>query len=93
MNYSSDVDDCRVDIFKPSGKWYTTIKVSFTGVYDVPLIHDAFKKALRHGHFKFDEGFQAICLEPYHVNEHPVSVTYGKGGELRYDGEEQELQK
>ena len=71
---------CRVDFFKSSGKWRHTVSVSFHGLYHEPLIHDALEKALaRHfsegnlGDWRAGGGF-VICLQPYHVHEHPISI-------------------
>lgn len=81
MGYSDDDSMVRVDFFKPSGKWYETEAVKWTGEYNRPhLIHDAFKKSLR-DHFadnptRFSE-FDAVCLEPYHECSHPIQVKAG----------------
>ena len=79
-NYIEDPASCRVDFFKPSGKWYTTEAVKFVGEWKAGpdnLIHDAFKRSLRE-HFRdnpdrlFD--MVAVCLEPYHEYSHPLMV-------------------
>jgi hypothetical protein len=89
MGYSNKSDHVRVDFFKPSGRWYTTEEVVWTGGYDDCLIQDAFVKSLRN-HFAKDvitvggvthqrlSGMTAVCLEPYHVNAHPI-MTIWKG--------------
>lgn len=76
MNYTEEPHFCRVDFFKESGKWYVTEAVSFEGLYDEPLIHEAFHKALgRHfGGKPRLQGMKAICLEPYHRHAHPIQV-------------------
>jgi hypothetical protein len=53
-NYSDDASMVRVDFFKPSGKWYCTEAVRWTGPYHskdeatgkITLIHDAFAVSL-----------------------------------------------
>jgi hypothetical protein len=54
-HYSDDSSRVRVDFFKPSGKWYTTESVKWTGPYKgtdektgkITLIHEAFAISLR----------------------------------------------
>ena len=80
MGYSSDPSMVRVDFFKPSGKWYDTEAVKWTGEYGSGLIHEEFAKSLR-DHFsdspdRFSE-FDAVCLHPYHVHEHPIQIKAG----------------
>lgn len=43
-HYSDNPADVRVDFFKPSGKWYTTESVRWTGFWEgnKQLIHKAF---------------------------------------------------
>lgn len=88
MGYSDDEAMVRVDFFKPKGKWYCTEAVKWTGEWsgDVKklgkacLIHEAFKQSLR-DHFKYGsrlEGMDAICLEPYHENSHPIIIKAGE---------------
>lgn len=75
-NYSNEAHMCRVDFFKESGKWYITESVSFEGLYNVPVIHDAFRTALiRHcGSQMRLDGLRAVCLYPYHEYSHPISL-------------------
>ena len=84
MRYSDDPEMVRVDFFKASGKWYCTEAVRFSD-YNEPDIHFAFAKALRE-HFKNCpdrlSDMMAVCLEPYHKNEHPLMLT--SGAWLRY---------
>lgn len=93
MGYSEDPAMVRVDFFKPSGKWYTTEAVKWTGEWKGSienggeLMHDAFAKSLR-DHFKNTGGgyinrlseMDAVCLHPYHEHEHPICLR--KGGWL-----------
>lgn len=73
-NYSEDSACCRVDFFKPSGKWYTTDVVKFD--YTEPCIHQAFKDALQAELGNSMLGMQVVCLEPYHKNSHPLSLIW-----------------
>ena len=82
-HYTDDSSSVRVDFFKPSGKWYTTEAVVWTGEWKgETLIHDEFKKVLQ-DHFAEDRpdrlsDMMAICLEPYHQNEHPIMLMPGQ---------------
>jgi hypothetical protein len=75
MGYSTEEDVVRVDLFKPSGKWYMSVALKWTGGWTQDtLIHDAFRQSL-HDEFKGSmSGMQAVCLEPYHELAHPLSV-------------------
>jgi hypothetical protein len=81
MYYSGHPGHCRVDFFKPSGKWYTTERLDWADYYNEPLIHEAFRKILFKQINQRYLGMQAVCLEPYHINSHPVSLIW--------DGEEE----
>jgi len=73
----------RVDFFKPSGKWFCTLAVEWTGGYKDVFIHNAFKKSLR-DHFagkgdgKGLSDMTAVCLHPYHEYAHPISLIEGE---------------
>lgn len=81
-HYSDNPADVRVDFFKPSGKWYTTESVRWTGFWEgnKQLIHKAFAQSLR-DHFKEKPNrlseMDAICLEPYHEYSHPIQLKNG----------------
>lgn len=75
MHYSENPGHCRVDFFKPSGKWYCTEVVDMTNHYH-GCIHSCFKKALRESIGNRLVDMQAVCLEPYHEHSHPISITY-----------------
>lgn len=81
MGYSENESDVRVDFFKPSGKWYTTESVRWTGEWEgeKQLIHDAFAKSLR-DHVKDNpnrlDGMTAVCLEPYYEHSHPIMLEW-----------------
>lgn len=87
MNYSDDPRMVRVDFFKPSGKWYTTEAVLWTGRYLGGLIHEQFAKSLN-DHFGEEQRLRemdAICLEPYHINAHPIQIKNGMWNNLEED--------
>ena len=78
MGYTVDDSFVRVDFFKPSGKWYTTEAVKWVKSFD--MLHDEFANSLRN-HFKDApdrlSDMDAICLEPYHVDSHPIQIKNG----------------
>ena len=80
MGYSEDPRMVRVDFFKPSGKWYTTKDVKWTGSWEKSLVEEEFAVSLL-AHLKTEASEElrlrdmvAVCLEPYHTHEYPVSV-------------------
>jgi hypothetical protein len=78
-HYDEDPGMCRVDFFRPSGKWYTTVAVKFRdenwkgdgGVGP----HEALRNALRDTGTML-KGMTAICLEPYHELSYPISLVW-----------------
>jgi hypothetical protein len=79
MGYSDDESMVRVDFFKPSGKWYCTEAVRWTGGWagKEQLIHEAFAKSLnKHLGDRLKE-MDAVCLEPYHEFSHPIQIKAG----------------
>lgn len=74
MGYHIDDSNVRVDIFKESGKWYTTIQLKWIGYNG--LLHDEFEESLKKqlGDSRAYNRMQAICLHPYNANTHPVSI-------------------
>ena len=79
-NYIEDESSCRVDFFKPSGKWYTTIAVKFKdedwkGEGGIGP-HEGLKNAIGDSNNGLS-GMTAICLEPYHEWSHPISIVWG----------------
>lgn len=76
MNYSYNPKNCRVDVFKESGKWYDTIVLTMNEKPE-ELIHDTFKRCMNEQHptwMKDHEGFSLVCLEPYHTHSHPIMI-------------------
>lgn len=89
MGYSSSESRVRVDIFKSSGKWYSTASVDMNLSYK-GLIHDCVLEACEN-EFKNpngqwgltvsprdwlrNNGGYLVCIEPYHEHSHPVMIT------------------
>lgn len=79
MGFTVNGSMVRVDRFKESGKWYDTLEVDMTSYYNLSFIHDAVRYSLilMAGNDEFveswlNQGGFFVCLEPYHVNAHPV---------------------
>lgn len=77
-HFSEHADSVRVDFFKASGKWYTTIAMKWTGPFEGSL-RKSFAISLRDALRMSDEmlrfsGLTAICLDPYHEHSHPQSM-------------------
>jgi hypothetical protein len=77
MGYCTDDGIVRVDFFKSSGKWYATEALRWTGSYKGSL-DDSFATALRNQlGLRYNE-MDAVCLEPYHENAHPICIRNGE---------------
>jgi hypothetical protein len=75
MGYTTDSAMVRVDFFKPTGKWYCTEAVKWTGEYSgKSLIHDEFAKSLRDHLGQRLSDMDAVCLHPYHEHAHPIQI-------------------
>lgn len=73
-NYSENESACRVDIFKPSGKWVTTIVVEWND-YTNHRLHDYLKTIIAQRiDIRNFKGYSAVCLEPYSKYEHPIMI-------------------
>lgn len=93
MNYSDYPYQCRLDIFKPSGKWHMTTVIELDdGLYHEPIIQNAvikgIEKAMGVGYIETHPGWSAVCLEPYHENTHPIMIKFE---ERRLDRGEKDL--
>lgn len=77
-HYSDDPQRVRVDIFKPGGKWYTTIEVKWLRYRsgNDESIHDIFRESLRKecNSSNAYQGMTAVCLNPYHEHAHPLMI-------------------
>ena len=82
-HYSTSPSRCRVDFFKPSGKWYEAESIQFptnSALYD-GQIPSAFGWALYHGLRESSVenptsrirmlGMITVCLDPYHAHAYP----------------------
>jgi hypothetical protein len=88
MGYTTDDSCVRVDFFKPSGKWYTTESVTWTGPYEGDIIFSFAKSLLDHLKFRETDrkhqhpshvnvrlsGLTAVCLDPYHQHSFPLML-------------------
>ena len=78
MGFSENDSDVRVDLFKPSGKWYTAMKLEWKKyLAKEGDIISVFKEHLfeqypylKYGH----EDWKVVCLKPYHEHEHPLMI-------------------
>ena len=76
-HYSDRPGLVRVDFFK---EWYASQAIDMSSGYNRPSIHGALKIALNEqlampdGRLRYG-GMTAVCLEPYHVHEHPIMLT------------------
>ena len=77
MGFSINPEMVRVDFFKPSGKWYTTEAVKWTGGYE-GMIYEQFAVGLRNHLGERLSDMVAICLEPYHKYAHPLMFSPGQ---------------
>ena len=75
-NYAETSNSCRVDFFKPSGKWYATEAVLFSEKKwsKANCIYSVFEEALKICIGNRYSGMTAVCLHPYHELEHPLSI-------------------
>ena len=71
--FSTNPENVRVDIFKESGKWYTTVTLEFKGYKD-KLIHDAFEDSMKDQYNGYWKDMTAVCLDPYHEHSHPLMI-------------------
>ena len=75
MGFTTDEEMVRVDFFKPSGKWYATEEMKWTGSYDSGYLPDVYRMLLWKTFGKRFQGLFAVCLEPYHQHAHPLCVA------------------
>lgn len=76
-NFIDNERSCRVDFFKPTGKWYATESVMFRnedwkGAGGIGP-HQGLRNAIADSDCVYG-GMTAICLEPYHEWSHPISL-------------------
>ena len=90
MAFTTKSGYVRVDIFKPSGKWYHTAAVDMSEHYRDDDIHNALYLACSEEHLKglsgqwglttgprskLEEGWLLVCLEPYHEHSYPIALN------------------
>jgi len=76
-NYTENPNSCRVDFFRPNGKWYATEAVIFRGEdYAKGSVHLALRHALHDSVVSRYQEMTTVCLEPYHQHSHPVSLVW-----------------
>lgn len=83
MNYSNNPGHCELNIFKESGKWYTTEVLDMTDYYER---YDGFELALlKHlgGRFMNDDEFIFVCINPYLKYEVPMCTKSSKLKQLQ----------
>lgn len=74
-NFTTDQRMVRVDFFKSSGKWHTTIAMEWKGYHGHPVTE--FEETLKSnlgGDVGRYSGMMAVCLEPYNFNSFPVMI-------------------
>jgi len=78
MGFSERDSDVRVDFFKTSGKWYTTVAINMEKEYNNKNIHEALLKSIIVSDaFRLLEEMDAICIEPYSIVAHPIKLKAG----------------
>ena len=71
--FSTDVEQVRVDVFRPSGKWSATVALRFD-TYKDELIHDVLERCMREQYPEYASGYILVCLDPYHEHSHPLMI-------------------
>lgn len=83
-NFSRNSAKVRMDIFKPSGKWYDFFEVDMGDFYHEDLINKAVKNAFKdkiktdfknaQDYFDKHKDWYLVCLEPYYENNYPIMI-------------------
>ncbi len=81
MGYTTDSNKVRIDVWKESGKWYTTAQLDWDNYGNSwtkgdELIHETFKRCLAEQFKGVFKNMRVTCLEPNHVNSHPISIIH-----------------
>ena len=83
----------RVDIFKDTGKWYSTGWVDMAPWFNTESVHGAVREAcnaeatkangewglVRNADEYFAQGWTIVCTEPHHQFAHPVLLAGLRG--------------
>ena len=73
MGYTTKENMVRVDLFKPSGKWYCSVELEWLDYFTSDL-RGHLKEQLELQHGKY-EGMYAVCLHPHSEFEHPIMLV------------------
>jgi len=85
MGYTEDDRMVRVDFFRQSGKWYTTVALKwdrYSGKDEdgriVELFHETFDRCLKEQFYDLyvRDRMIAVCLEPYHEYSHLIMRSF-----------------
>ena len=79
MGYAVGDNMVRVDQFKPRGKWYQTLAIDMSGLYDSESPHFAVRSALIAAGHNIEQ-WTYVCLEPYHRHSYPVMLKGSDNG-------------
>ena len=90
-HYSNNPGLVRVDLFKPSGKWYATGSIDMSEHYNDAGLHEAILVACEQQRVGegsqegwpvmvpprewLSDGGTIVCLQPYHEHSHPIMLT------------------
>jgi len=80
MNYSLNPNQVRVEIFKKSNKWYTTVELNWDRYSSktelgTELIHETFIRCMKEQYADSYTDMIAICFDPYHEHSHPLMIN------------------
>lgn len=75
-NYSDNPNSIRVDLFKPTGKWVTTVAVIWSDPTNWDL-HSQLRKDMQEQHSNYvGQNYRAVCLEPPESDfVHPFQIS------------------
>jgi len=76
MNFTTDPNSVRAELFKPSGKWYMTVALSLiNGLYDDWDMWTNYRKAFEdYNNGPLGSGWMLVILDPYNKNTHPIML-------------------
>lgn len=84
MGFTTKENMVRVDIFKPSGKWYDTVELGWVGYNG--YIHSEFEDSIRRSvdlNKYLGSGFTIVCLEPFNINSFPLMRSFANINEQK----------
>ena len=73
MGYDVNDNVVRVDQFKPRVKWYQTLAIDMSGLYESESPSFALRSALVAAGHDIEQ-WTYVCLEPYHQHSYPVML-------------------